>query len=44
MEKISYDGIKILELYLEKLELLSEEERRVFVKTIDILNHPILIT
>jgi len=34
---------KIPQLFLEKLELLTEEERRILIKTIDWLNHPIFV-
>jgi len=44
MEKLEYNGIEIVRLYLEKLELLTEEERRILIKTIDLLNHPVFIS
>lgn len=43
MKKIN-ENLKIPQLFLEKLELLTREERQVLIKTIDILNHPIFIT
>ena len=43
MDKIEYSGLKIVGLYLEKLELLNEQERAVITKTIDLLNHPVFV-
>lgn len=44
MEKLEFVGMEIVRLYLVKLEELNEEERRVLIKTIDILNHPFFIS
>ncbi len=44
MEKLEMKGMRIVELYLEKLEKLNDDERRVLIRTIDLLNHPIFIT
>ena len=35
---------KIILLFLEKLELLTKEERKEILKVIQLLNHPILLT
>ena len=52
MEKKKPENIKKIEeseieeivlLFLEKLELLNEEERRTIIKTIQILNSPVFI-
>lgn len=45
MIHLSYEreGLAVVRLYLEKLELLTEKERSVLLETIDWLNHPILI-
>ncbi len=37
------NGMRIVELYLEKLEKLNDDERRVLIRTIDLLNHPVFI-
>lgn len=44
MEEINFKGISIVNLYLEKLEILNGREREVLIKTIDILNNPLFIT
>ncbi len=44
MEKMETKGLKIIELYLEKLEKLNEKERAILIQTIDLLNHPIFVT
>ena len=43
MKKIKEDKkeIEIVHMYLEKLELLSNEERSILIKTIHILNSPL---
>lgn len=38
------DALKIVRLYLEKLEALSAEERKILLKTIDFLNQPVFVT
>jgi len=40
MEKINYDAIEIVKMYLLKLEDMNEEERRVLIKSIDLINNP----
>lgn len=34
----------IVYLFLEKLELMTDEERKTIIKTIQILNHPVFTT
>lgn len=45
MEKLenNKEEIRIVLLFLEKLETLTQREREVLIKTIDILNHPIFL-
>lgn len=38
------DALKVVRLYLEKVELLNPREREILLKTIDLLNHPLYIT
>lgn len=35
---------EIVKLFLEKVDILTEEERRVLIKTIHLICHPIIIT
>lgn len=44
MEKENFINIKIVCLFLEKVELLTKEERKILIHTIDIINHPIFIS
>jgi hypothetical protein len=44
MEEIKPNGLKTVELFLEKLEKLNEKERAVLIQTIDLLNHPIFVS
>lgn len=37
------EGIRMVLLFLEKLEKLTEKERATLIKTIDILNTPIFV-
>jgi len=37
------DEIKIIRLFLEKLETMSEEERRTIIKAIQFINNPLFI-
>ena len=34
---------EITKLYLEKLELMTEEERKTLIKTIQLINNPIFV-
>lgn len=43
VKKIDYSGINILQLFLTKLETLTDEERKILIHAIDIMNHPIFI-
>lgn len=38
------DAMKIIRLFLEKVEILSPREREVLIKTIDWLNNPLFIS
>lgn len=42
MEKIE-ENHEIALLFLQKLEKLTDEERCVLIKTIDLINHPMFI-
>jgi hypothetical protein len=44
MEEKQYNGLEVVKLFLEKIELLTDKERQVIIKTIDILNNPLFIT
>lgn len=46
MEEIKYDKdiLRFQILYLEKLELMAEEERQTLIQTIRMLNRPIFVT
>ena len=37
------DNTKIIELFLEKLEKLTDDERKELLKTIRVLNNPIFV-
>jgi len=37
------DSLKIVRLYLEKIEILNERERATLIKTIEILNNPLFV-
>lgn len=40
MEELEIKNIDIVRMYLQKLEQFNDEERRVLIKTIDLINHP----
>ena len=44
MEKLEYDGINIVFLYLNKLESLTDRERRVLIDAIELINKPMFVT
>lgn len=44
MKKLNYEGIEIVGMYLEKLELLNEKERGILIQTIHLLNNPMYIS
>ena len=44
MEKIEYSALSIVQLYLEKLEQLTLDERKVLIRSIDLINNPVFIT
>ena len=43
MEELTYKGQAIVFLYLNKLELLNDEERRVLIAAINLINNPLFV-
>lgn len=43
MEQLETKNLDIVRLFLEKLENLNEDERRVLIKSIDIINHTVFL-
>ncbi len=42
--QIENHGQRIVELYLEKVEKLTDRERAALIQTIELLNRPILVS
>ncbi len=44
MEELEYKNIEVVILFLQKLEIMNEHERKVLIHTIELLNNPMFVT
>lgn len=43
MRELNTVGIEVVRLFLEKIEILTDEERKTIIQTIQLINKPIFV-